>query len=83
MGVTKDLAVKIRQLLAAMAKLEADDQHRNDANFTLTDLSGKAWTLKDLRGKVVLIFGPPGARPVARKCPTWKSLISDSVSKSW
>jgi len=40
---------------AAMAKLEADDQRRQQADFTLTDLGGNAWTLKSLRGKVVLV----------------------------
>lgn len=43
------------QLAAAMSKLEADDQRRQQADFTLTDLQGKTWTLKDLRGRVVLV----------------------------
>lgn len=43
------------QFKQAMAKLEADDQARRKANFTLTDLHGKAWTLSQLRGKVVLV----------------------------
>jgi peroxiredoxin len=40
---------------AALSKLKADDQHRRELNFTLADLNGKKWTLKDLRGKVTLV----------------------------
>jgi len=40
---------------AAMSKLEADDQQRRQADFTLADLSGKNRSLKDQRGSVVLV----------------------------
>ena len=43
------------QFTAAMATLEANDRDRQQANFTLTDLQGKAWTLMDLRDHVVLV----------------------------
>jgi peroxiredoxin len=43
------------QLRAAISQLEADDARRQKADFTLSDLQGKAWTLKSLRGKVVLL----------------------------
>jgi len=43
------------QFAEAMAKLETDDAKRQSADFTLSDLQGKAWHLKDLRGKVVLV----------------------------
>lgn len=43
------------QFTAAIAKLEADDTKRQNADFTLSDLQGIAWHLKDLHGKVVLV----------------------------
>lgn len=43
------------QLRDAMAKLQAGDEARQRADFTLTDLKGKSWTLKGLSGKVVLV----------------------------
>ena len=43
------------QFAAAMAKLEADDLKRQSADFTLSDLQGRTWHLRDLRGNVVLV----------------------------
>lgn len=43
------------QLADAAARLEADDESRQQADFTLADLQGKPWHLKGLRGQVVLI----------------------------
>lgn len=43
------------QYATAMSKVEADDLQHQQADFTLTDLHGKAWALKELRGQVVLV----------------------------
>lgn len=40
---------------AAVAKLKTDDLLRSRADFTLTDIQGKYWNLKSLRGRVVLL----------------------------
>ena len=43
------------QYAASVSKLDADDLRHQQANFSLTDLQGKTWALRDLRGKVVLV----------------------------
>ena len=43
------------QFAGSAAKMEADDQSRQQADFTLSDLQGKSWTLRELQGKVVLV----------------------------
>ncbi len=63
------------QFAAAMAKLEADDQKRQDADFTLRDLRGKSWTLKELRGQVVLVnFWATWCPPCRKEMPDLDSL---------
>jgi peroxiredoxin len=43
------------QYAAAVARVDQDDAKRKEANFTLKDLTGKSWTLKELKGQVVLV----------------------------
>ncbi|MGA2509469.1 MAG: TlpA disulfide reductase family protein [Candidatus Acidiferrales bacterium] len=63
------------QFAAATAKLEADDARRQNANFTLTDMQGKQWSLTELRGKVVLVnFWATWCPPCRKEMPDLDSL---------
>jgi peroxiredoxin len=65
------------QYAAALAKLEADDLARQQADFTLTDLQGKEWTLKSLEGKVVLVnFWATWCPPCRKEIPDLDALYS-------
>jgi|SRR6267142_2473134 len=63
------------QFAAALAKLEADDKQREHADFTLTDLQGKSWTLQALHGKVVLVnFWATWCQPCRKEMPDLDAL---------
>jgi peroxiredoxin len=63
------------QFAAAMSKLEADDARRQQADFTLTDLQGNTWTLKNLAGKVVLVnFWATWCPPCQKEIPALETL---------
>lgn len=62
----------------AMAKLEADDRVRESANFTLKDLDGKTWSLRDLRGKVVAVnFWATWCPPCRKEMPDLQALYDE------
>jgi peroxiredoxin len=70
-----DASLNDPQFRAALAKLEADDQRRQQADFTLADLQGAKHTLKDLRGKVVLLnFWATWCPPCRKELPDLQTL---------
>jgi peroxiredoxin len=63
------------RFLAAMTKLEADEQRRQGADFTLVDLNGRSWTLKSQRGSVVLVnFWATWCPPCRKEMPDLEAI---------
>jgi len=72
------------QYAAAVTQLQSNDLHRQQADFTLTDLNGQAWSLHELRGKVVLVnFWATWCPPCRTEMPDLNALYEELKDKGF
>ncbi|MFZ0732401.1 MAG: TlpA disulfide reductase family protein [Candidatus Sulfotelmatobacter sp.] len=70
------------QFAEAVAQLQAADEARQNADFTLSDLEGESWHLQELRGKVVLVnFWATWCPPCRKEMPDLQALFDKYKSQ--
>ena len=77
-----DASVDDPKFRAALATLDADDARRQHLDFTLTDLDGKSWTLRQLAGKIVVVnFWATWCPPCRKEMPDLDAIYKDFRAK--
>ncbi len=70
------------QFTQAMTQLEKADAARQNADFTLNDLEGESWHLRELHGKVVLVnFWATWCPPCRKEMPDLQALFDKYKGK--